>query len=147
MKKIYLKNSICILLITLCSSIQAEPSPVGLWRTFDLKGHERSVLKFYLVNHELRADVEKSLLYMGDYCNKCSGKNKNKPYIGMTIIHNLTAKDHKWVNGFILDTDSGNTYRCEITLSDDGKYMYFHAYKGIPLFGKTIRWTREERRS
>lgn len=142
MKKIYLKNSICILLLSLCSSIHAKPDPVGLWRTYDLQGKERSILQFYLINNELRADVIKSILYLGDYCTKCPGKNKNKPYIGMTIIHSLIQKDNKWVDGIILDTDSGNTYRCEITLSEDGNYMYFHAYKGIPLFGKTIRWAR-----
>ncbi len=118
-------------------------NPEALWRTYDLKGQPRSVLKFYITNGELRADVVRILRENGTYCVNCKGNLKNKPYLGMTIIHGLRWKKNKWVNGEVLDTDTGNTYSCNITLSDDGDTMYLHAYKGIPLFGRTVHWRRE----
>lgn len=142
MKKIVL---VALLLNALFSAaLYANKNPIGLWRTYDLQGKERSILKFYLVNDELRADVVKILLFEGERCVKCVGENKNKPNLGLTIIQGLKEKEGKWVNGKVLDTRSGNTYGCNIALSDDGKIMYFHAYKGLPLFGRTVHWIREE---
>lgn len=124
--------------------IFAMPSqdPIALWRTYDLKGQARSVLKFYEENGEIKADVVRILLKNGDYCDHCKGRLKNKPYLGMTIIRGLKHKNNKWINGEVLDTDTGNTYSCNITLSDDGNTMHFHAYKGVPLFGRTVEWRR-----
>ena len=149
MKEFYLKNIFLLFLfinLLFCTSLYAMSSnnAVGLWRTYDLQGKERSVLKFYVVDNELRADVAKILLYSGEHCVKCEGKNKNKPFLGMTIIQGLKLKEDKWVNGMILDTDSGKTYGCNVSISDDGRIMYLHAYKGLPLFGRTIRWVRED---
>lgn len=119
-------------------------SPVGLWRTFDLKNNARSIVRFYQVDNEFRADVVKILINVGERCNKCRGELKNKPYLGMTIIQGLKAKGNNWANGQVLDTDSGNTYSCSISLSEDGNTMYFHAFKGLPLFGRTVVWKRDE---
>lgn len=132
-----------ILIIFSLNTAFANSSPVAaLWKTYDLKGQERSILKFYEVNGELRADVVKILLNKGVYCTQCKGTLKNKPYMGMTIIYGLKLNNNKWMNGEVLDTDSGNTYRCNISLSEDGNTMYFHAYKGIPLLGRTVEWRR-----
>jgi uncharacterized protein (DUF2147 family) len=148
MKKIYLKSFLILLFLNIVffSPLHAHNNinPVGLWRTYDLQGKARSVLKFYVVNNELRADVVKILLYAGERCVKCTGENKDKPFLNMTIIQGLNQKGDKWINGTVLDTDSGRTYGCNITLSNDGKVMHFHAYKGLPLFGRTVRWIREE---
>ena len=127
----------------ICHAAEINQSPVDLWRTYDLKGQERSVLKFYIADNELKADVVKILLNKGVYCDKCKRNLKNKPYLGMTIIRGLTHKQNKWINGEVLDTDTGNTYSCHVTLSKDGKTMNLHAYKGIPLFGRTVHWQRE----
>lgn len=131
------------LLSLICQLSYAAPNPEALWRTYDLKGQARSVLKFYVTDGELRADVVKILLKNGAYCIHCKGNLKNKPYLGMTIIRGLKFKKDKWVNGEVLDTDTGNTYSCNISFSNDGKTMYLHAYKGIPLFGRTVSWKRE----
>lgn len=125
------------------SHAMSNQSPATLWRAYDLKGQARSVLKFYEVNGELRADVVKILLENGTYCTQCKGQLKNKPYLGMTIIRGLHFKRNKWVGGEVLDTDTGNTYSCNVSLSNDGNIMHLHAYKGIPLFGRTVEWQRE----
>lgn len=114
----------------------AKNSPVGLWQTFDLSGTPRSIVKFYIIDGELRADVYKIL-----DCKQCRIQPSNKS-IGATIVKGLRDKGNQWVDGEVTDTDTGKTYNCSIKLSENGNIMYFHAYKGIPLFGKTISWLR-----
>lgn len=142
-KRILLAFTCLILFISHVSYAMTAQNPEALWRAYDLKGQPRSVLKFYIIHDELRADVVKILLKNGTYCDHCKGNLKNKPYLGMTIIRGLKLKNNKWINGEVLDTDTGNTYSCNISLSTDGQTMYLHAYKGIPLFGRTVNWKRE----
>lgn len=147
MKGFHLSITLAAVLISLFCSIcppafAANGNPIGLWRTYDLEGTARSILKFYRVNDELRADVVNVLVDNGIICKHCVGENKNKPYIGMTIIKGLKRSGNKWVNGIVLDTDSGNTYSCNISLTEDGQTMNFHAFKGVPLFGRTVKWQR-----
>lgn len=144
MKRLFLAFSCFFLFTYLGYAASIQPNPEALWRTYDLKGQARSVLRFYVDNGELKADVYKILLKNGTHCTHCRGELKNKPYLGMTIIHGLKFKNNKWVNGQVLDTDTGNSYSCTITLSNDGKTMHLHAFKGIPLFGRTIHWKRED---
>ena len=49
-----------------------------------------------------------------------------------------SAKDGKWVNGKIYDFDSGNYYDVNLEIKDG--VLYMRAYKGKPIFGKTIKW-------
>jgi uncharacterized protein (DUF2147 family) len=143
MKRILLALTCFIFFIYHASYAMPAQNPQALWRTYDLNGQARSVLKFYITDGELRADVVKILAKKGTYCEHCKGKLKNKPYLGMTIIHGLKLKNNKWIHGEVLDTDTGNTYSCNMTLSHDGETMHLHAYKGIPLFGRTVHWKRE----
>lgn len=142
-KRIFLTLTSLVLFSYHLSYALPAQNPEALWRAYDLKGHARSVLKFYIIDGELRADVAKILLKNGTHCEHCKGNLKNKPYLGMTIIRGLKLKNNKWINGEVLDTDTGNTYSCNMTLSNDGKTMHLHAYKGIPLFGRTVDWKRE----
>lgn len=103
---------------------------IGFWKTFDLKNNPRTILKFYKIDEEYRADVTEIL------------ENKNNAKIGVTIIHGLKFADKKWTQGEVLDTDSGKTYDCMIRLSEDGKRMYFRAYIKSPLLGRTLTWER-----
>ncbi|MDA8561878.1 DUF2147 domain-containing protein [Gammaproteobacteria bacterium] len=133
-------------LITLSQSANAieKNDFVDLWRTYDLKKNLRSTVRFYINNNELKADIVESLNNKQKNCQNCKGKFKNKPYIGMNIINGLKFNNNKWVNGNVLDTDTGNFYKCNISISKDKKVMFFHAYKGFPIFGQTMQWKRVE---
>ncbi len=128
------KNFVCFFCLTLFFTpafcFANTPDLTGLWRTYDLQGHARSIVRFYGVNGEFRAEVIKDLT-----------NNSNPPPV--IIVYGLKAKGSEWVDGKIIDTDSGNTYNCSIVLSEDGKVMHLHAYEGLPIFGKTIDWERE----
>jgi len=121
-------------------------SPIGLWRTYDLDNNPRSIVRFYLVGNTLQGNIVKILSTnqqkSSDICTNCPSPWKNKSKLGMTIIWGLKKQGDQWVGGTVLDTDGGNTYSCQITLSPDNKVMYFKAYVAVPLLGKTIEWTR-----
>ncbi len=123
----------------------SEPQAIeGFWKTFDLRHHPRTIIKFYRVDNEYRADIYKILDDMphSQLCDHCKGINKNKSLEGMTIIHGLQFMNSEWKNGEVLDTDSGNTYNCKIKLSKNNEQMLFRAYIKNPILGKTLRWER-----
>jgi uncharacterized protein (DUF2147 family) len=46
-----------------------------------------------------------------------------------------------WSGGTIYDPDTGNTYRCKLTLRSPD-VIDLRGYIGISLFGRTSRWIR-----
>lgn len=47
-------------------------------------------------------------------------------------------------DGNIYDPKSGKTYSANMELDDGGKELELRGYVGVPLFGRTTEWTREE---
>lgn len=47
------------------------------------------------------------------------------------------------MGGTIYDPRNGKTYECEVTLEYDGT-LEVRGYVGLPLYGKTVVWTRAE---
>ena len=66
---------------------------------------------------------------------------RDRPLLGLQIIHSLRqSKNGKW-KGRIYNPNSGNTYKCTFTLVDDNT-LKPRGYKGISLLGGTEVWTR-----
>ena len=69
---------------------------------------------------------------------------KGRPMLGMDLIADFSRKsDKRWVGGSIYDPRDGKTYKCRMTLQDDGT-LEVRGYVGLSLFGKTVVWTRIE---
>ena len=69
---------------------------------------------------------------------------RTRPILGMDLIADFSRKsDEKWVKGRIYDPRDGKTYKCKMTLQDDGT-LEVRGYVGFSLFGKTVVWTRIE---
>lgn len=67
-----------------------------------------------------------------------------RPIMGMDLIAGFSRKtDKRWVGGTIYDPRDGKTYKCRMTLQDDGT-LEVRGYVGLPLLGKTVVWTRIE---
>jgi uncharacterized protein (DUF2147 family) len=67
---------------------------------------------------------------------------RQRPLLGLQIVHDLrTTGDNKW-KGRIYDPNSGKTYKCTITLADENT-LKLRGYIGISLLGRTEVWTRE----
>ena len=152
-KSIYL---IIALWLSCMSSVFAAPaqsggpSPAGTWKTYDLDHTPRSLVRFSVSGNHAQGTIVKVLspkkgTAPSAVCTACSGANKNRPYVGMTVVSGLTRQaDGSWTGGRVLDTDSGSSYRCNVTVSPDGRTLHLHAYVAIPALGKTVDWTRAQ---
>ena len=67
---------------------------------------------------------------------------RKRSIIGLNIIEGFKYdSDLEWDDGTIYDPQSGKTYSSKMTLIESGK-LELRGYVGIPLFGKTVYWTR-----
>lgn len=134
----------------LIASAWAQVSPAGLWRSVDDEtGKERSLIRIAEVDGEWQGVVEKIFPQPGDnpgnLCEKCEGVLRNKPVVGMRILWAMKKKsDTKYESGSILDPKNGKTYRCRLTVLDQGRQLEVRGYIGISLLGRSQIWKREE---
>jgi uncharacterized protein (DUF2147 family) len=62
---------------------------------------------------------------------------------GLEILWGFVAAgENAWNGGSVYDAKSGNTYRGTLRLEPDGA-LSLRGYVGIPLFGRSERWTRD----
>jgi uncharacterized protein (DUF2147 family) len=65
-----------------------------------------------------------------------------KPLLGYSMLKNFSYKGEKnWEDGPIYDPESGSTYSCTITLTDENT-LDVRGYIGVSLFGRTDVWKR-----
>lgn len=69
---------------------------------------------------------------------------RSRPILGLISMEKLkyNSKKNKWVKGKIYDSESGKTYSCEVTISDDLNSLFLRGYAGISLLGRTTTWTK-----
>ncbi len=144
MKSLFFVSALMVVSNLAC----AAGSPVGTWRSIDDKTKlERSIIRITEENGELKGVVEKIFDQPGDdpahLCKECKGERKDKPIVGMTILSGMKKEGDAWAGGEILDPKNGKTYRCKITLSEDGKSLKVRGFIGISLIGRTQTWHRE----
>lgn len=69
---------------------------------------------------------------------------RNRAWLGMILLKNLTFDGKsEWENGDIYDPNSGSTYRSKVKLLD-AQTLHVRGFVGIPLFGKTMVFSREK---
>ena len=142
-----MKSLLVAAALMVVSSLAAADSPVGTWRSIDDKTKlERSIITITEENGELKGVVEKLFDQPGDdpahLCKECKGERKDKPILGMTILWGLKKDGDTWAGGEIFDPKNGKTYRCKMTLSEDGKSLNVRGFIGISLIGRTQIWHR-----
>ncbi len=129
------------------SAVASATSPVGLWKTIDDKtGQPRGLVRIYTEQGLLFAKVEGSLR-PGPHlktCEACRDERKDQPMLGLLIMRNMKLRDGIYEGGDILDPDSGNVYRCKLTLDEGGKALTVRGYVGTPLLGRSQRWLRAD---
>lgn len=133
----------CLLVFVSIFALQAQ-SVLGKWKTVDDEtGKEKSIVEIYEKNGliygklvELLEEKNKNAV-----CSACSGKNKNKPYLGLIIITDLKKDGDEWSGGKILDPKIGKEYKCNMTLENSNK-LKVRGYVGISLIGRTQYWQR-----
>ena len=48
------------------------------------------------------------------------------------------------MDGKVIESKTGRTYKGKARLSPDGKRLFMHGYVGISALGRTVVWTRTD---
>lgn len=130
-------------------SFAVEPSPIGLWKSIsDENGEPVALIRIFERNGALEGRIERVFPDPKEdnipVCTKCEGKNKNAPVVGLSIMTDLKKAGDEYVDGKILDPETGAVYRSKVRLLDGGNQLHVRGYIGTPLLGRTQTWIREE---
>ena len=64
-----------------------------------------------------------------------------RPIVGLEILEGFEyVGNGVWKNGRIYDPDNGKTYKCKMTLQEDGS-LGVRGFIGFSLIGRTSTWT------
>ncbi len=131
------------------SAWASDASPVGLWKNVDdVTGKPKAMIRITEENGALVGRIEKLFrapdLDQNPKCDKCEGSNKDQPVIGMVFMSGLKKDGSDFSGGEILDPDNGKVYRSKVTLIDGGKKLSVRGYIGVPMFGRSQIWLRQE---
>jgi uncharacterized protein (DUF2147 family) len=67
---------------------------------------------------------------------------RSKPLLGYSMLKGFSYQgEKKWEDGTIYDPESGSTYSCTITMTDENT-LDVRGYIGVSLFGRTDVWKR-----
>lgn len=134
----------CILFLLFFSITMNSQSIVGKWKTIDDEtGKAKSIVELFLKSGKMYAKVVEVLdiANKNSLCQKCSGEDKNKPILGLTIIKGLSKEGAEYTSGEILDPKNGKLYKCAISLESKDK-LKVRGYIGFSLLGRTQYWHR-----
>lgn len=126
-----------------------DASPVGLWKNIDdVSGKPKALIRITENRGELQGRIEK-LFRPADQdqnpvCEKCAGANKDQPVLGMVFMWGLKKNGDAYAGGAILDPDDGKVYKSRMTLIDGGRKLSVRGYIGVPIFGRSQVWLRQE---
>lgn len=129
--------------ITVMTSMQSQ-SVIGKWKTIDdATGEAKSIVEVFSKSGKIYAKVVDILdpATKNNLCKQCSGEDKNKPIIGLTIIKGLSKDGSEYNSGEILDPKNGKLYKCALTLESKDK-LKVRGYIGFSLLGRTQYWHR-----
>ena len=148
--KVSTRSIVFVLFLAFSAFIQAAlPAPAGRWTTIDDKsGKPKSTVKLFVNGNTLNGEIVK--IYKENVrdpnettCTKCTGALQNKPLIGLRIVQGLKQNAYgSWSGGTITDPESGETYKCTIMPSADGKTLGVRGYIGVSLLGRTQTWVK-----
>ncbi len=138
------KLTVLALMLTVFASAGAQ-TVFGKWKTVDEAGKTESIVEVYEKDGKAYAKIVDILNEerKGKKCDKCKGKNKDKPILGMNILNGLKKDGDEWSGGKILDPKNGKEYKCYIELVENNK-LKIRGYIGFSLIGRTEYWYRTE---
>jgi uncharacterized protein (DUF2147 family) len=135
--------------LALPSAWADDASPVGLWKNIDdVSGKPKALIRITETNGALQGRIEKLFRPEGQdqnpKCVKCEGANKDQPVIGMLFMSGHKKDGDEYAGGEIIDPDNGKVYKSKVTLTDGGKKLNVRGYIGVPMFGRSQVWLRQE---
>lgn len=146
-------NLLCLIILLsalnpVVASAQGQTA-AGLWKSIDdHTGKAKALIR--IIEHEgmFEGKIETILPEEGKdpnpVCSKCEGALHDQPVLGMTILKGFKFDGAEYNGGTILDPDNGKVYKSRMTLIEDGAKLEVRGYIGIPLFGRSQTWIREQ---
>jgi uncharacterized protein (DUF2147 family) len=127
----------------------SRPTPVGTWRVI---GDESGEAEALISISERDGRYEGTIVVVfprpgidpDAVCDLCTGKRRNQPVRGLTILTGMRQDKDEYTGGEILDPETGDIYRCKMWLSDDNRKLHVRGFIGISLIGRTQTWLREQ---
>lgn len=117
----------------------------GTWKTVDdTTGEAKSIIEIYEENDKVYGKIKEILdpaAPENAVCQNCSGEDAEAPIVGLVFIKGLTKDGDEYNDGNILDPETGNLYKCYITLENDDQ-LKVRGYIGFSLLGRTQYWYR-----
>ena len=119
---------------------------VGQWKTIDDETKkERSIVEIYKVDDSYSGKIIKLQRSLEDdpdpVCDACAPDDSRylQKIIGMEIIQDMAfdKSSNEYVDGTILDPESGSEYQCKLWLSEEGT-LKVRGY--IAFFYRTQTW-------
>ena len=139
-----MKQFITLLICVLVTTSLYSQSVIGKWKTIDDEtGDAKSIVEVYSKSGKIYAKVIEilDLEHKNSVCKKCSGEDKNKSILGLTIIKGLSKDGSEYNSGEILDPKNGKLYKCALSLESKDK-LKIRGYIGFSLLGRTQYWHR-----
>jgi len=126
-----------------------DNSPVGLWKTIDdTSGKPSALIRITEQKGELQGKIEKLFRTpeedQNPVCVQCTDARKGQPIVGMTIVSGLKKTGDEYTGGEILDPKNGKIYKSKLTVRDGGKKVEVRGFVGVPMFGRSQVWLRQE---
>jgi uncharacterized protein (DUF2147 family) len=124
-----------------------EPTAVGLWQQVD-PDTGKTQGWFLITDHNgtFEGAIARMFLTPEDpqnpTCSKCTGDQKDAPWLGLTLIKGMMRKGLDYEGGSILDPTHGNLWSAKMTLSPDGQDLTVRGYAFIEIAGKNQYWKR-----
>lgn len=127
----------------------SDASPIGLWKAIDdTTGKPTALIRITEERGELRGKIEQLFRAPSEdpnpKCTLCSDARKDQPILGMTIVSGLKKDGDEYKGGEILDPNNGKIYKSKLSVHDGGKKVEVRGYVGVPMFGRSQVWLRQE---
>lgn len=138
-----MKSLLLLIVFAIVTYCQSDDI-IGFWKTE--KG--KAIFDIYKANDEFNGKIVwLDSAYVDQ--NNPDEKLRNRPVLGMISMTKLkySEKKGKWIKGKIYDSESGKTYSCEVTISEDFNKLFLRGYAGISLLGRTTTWTKVKKDS
>jgi uncharacterized protein (DUF2147 family) len=140
-------RSACLSLLVLLAASPAgaqSPTPVGVW----LHDNKRIEIEIMPCGDRLCATLvwfrwpnDAQGLPLVDLKNPDPAL-RSRPLLGLKVLRDLRRTgENTWEDGKIYNPDDGGDYNAEMSIHDNGT-LRIRAYLLLPLFGKTLIWTR-----
>lgn len=143
--------AVCAVLIAFGAASENKEPVLGAWLTTGGDSHVEIVMGTdgklsgkitWLAEPNYPADDAEAGKAKHDRLNPDASKQA-APIIGLEVLKGFTkGSDGVWSGGTVYDPKNGKTYKCKITLSEDGKKLNVRGYIGVSLIGRTEVWDR-----